>query len=56
MPDVVDIGDGKAVVFKVESHNHQISKLMPMTGAATGVRWQNFVADVLANGRKSHSC
>lgn len=33
---VVDIGDGKAVVFKVESHNHP-SFIEPYQGAATGV-------------------
>jgi phosphoribosylformylglycinamidine synthase len=33
---VVDIGDGDAVVFKIESHNHP-SFLEPYQGAATGV-------------------
>lgn len=33
---VVDIGDGEAVVFKVESHNHP-SFIEPFQGAATGV-------------------
>src|SRR5580658_5595977 len=33
---VVDIGDGQAVVFKVESHNHP-SFIEPYQGAATGV-------------------
>src|SRR6201986_4345264 len=33
---VVDIGDGDAVVFKVESHNHP-SFIEPYQGAATGV-------------------
>jgi phosphoribosylformylglycinamidine synthase subunit PurL len=33
---VIDIGDGKAVVFKVESHNHP-SFIEPFQGAATGV-------------------
>ncbi len=33
---VVDIGDGWAVVFKVESHNHP-SAIEPYQGAATGV-------------------
>ncbi|HHS50438.1 MAG TPA: phosphoribosylformylglycinamidine synthase subunit PurL [candidate division Zixibacteria bacterium] len=32
----LDIGDGKAVVFKIESHNHP-SALEPYQGAATGV-------------------
>ncbi|MBT5574069.1 phosphoribosylformylglycinamidine synthase subunit PurL [Alphaproteobacteria bacterium] len=33
---VVDIGDGTAVVFKIESHNHP-SFIEPYQGAATGV-------------------
>src|ERR1700726_2697394 len=33
---VVDIGDGEAVVFKIESHNHP-SFIEPYHGAATGV-------------------
>ena len=33
---VVDIGDGQAVVFKMESHNHP-SYIEPHQGAATGV-------------------
>ncbi|MGJ8588731.1 MAG: phosphoribosylformylglycinamidine synthase subunit PurL [Yoonia sp.] len=33
---VVDIGDGQAVVFKMESHNHP-SYIEPYQGAATGV-------------------
>src|SRR3954462_13520070 len=33
---VVDIGDGEAVVFKIESHNHP-SFIEPYQGAATGV-------------------
>src|SRR5690606_13188070 len=33
---VVDIGDGDAVVFKMESHNHP-SYIEPYQGAATGV-------------------
>ena len=33
---VVDIGDGEAVVFKMESHNHP-SYIEPHQGAATGV-------------------
>jgi len=33
---VVDIGDGQAVVFKIESHNHP-SFIEPRQGAATGV-------------------
>jgi len=33
---IIDIGDGRAVVFKIESHNHP-SFIEPFQGAATGV-------------------
>ena len=33
---VIDIGDGDAIVFKIESHNHP-SFIEPYQGAATGV-------------------
>ncbi|MDB4110283.1 phosphoribosylformylglycinamidine synthase II, partial [Amylibacter sp.] len=33
---IVDIGDGDAIVFKMESHNHP-SYIEPYQGAATGV-------------------
>jgi phosphoribosylformylglycinamidine synthase subunit PurL len=33
---VIDIGDGWAVAFKIESHNHP-SAVEPYQGAATGV-------------------
>ena len=33
---IVDIGDGQAVVFKMESHNHP-SYIEPYQGAATGM-------------------
>ena len=33
---IVDIGDGQALVFKMESHNHP-SYIEPLQGAATGV-------------------
>ncbi|MCK4448381.1 MAG: phosphoribosylformylglycinamidine synthase subunit PurL, partial [Candidatus Marinimicrobia bacterium] len=33
---LVDIGDGLAIAFKIESHNHP-SALEPFQGAATGV-------------------
>ncbi len=33
---LVDIGDGLAIVFKIESHNHP-SAIEPFQGAATGV-------------------
>ena len=45
---VVDIGDGCAVTFKVESHNHP-SYVEPYQGAATGVG--GIVRDILADGR-----
>src|SRR6202158_6187541 len=34
--EIIDIGDGDAVVFKIESHNHP-SFIEPHQGAATGV-------------------
>jgi len=37
---LVDIGDGLAVVFKIESHNHP-SAVEPFQGAATGVGGSN---------------
>ena len=43
----MDIGDGLAVVFKIESHNHP-SAVEPFQGAATGVG--GIVRDVLAMG------
>ncbi|WP_297084636.1 phosphoribosylformylglycinamidine synthase subunit PurL, partial [uncultured Demequina sp.] len=46
---VVDIGDGWAVTFKVESHNHP-SYVEPMQGAATGVG--GIVRDILAMGAR----
>ena len=33
---IVDIGDGQAVIFKMESHNHP-SYIEPYQGAATGM-------------------
>ena len=44
---VVDVGDGWAVTFKVESHNHP-SYVEPYQGAATGVG--GIVRDILAMG------
>lgn len=46
---VVDIDDGQAVVFKIESHNHP-SALEPYHGAATGVG--GIVRDVFAMGAR----
>src|ERR671936_1406308 len=44
---VVDIGDGLAAVFKIESHNHP-SFVEPFQGAATGVG--GIIRDILAIG------
>jgi phosphoribosylformylglycinamidine synthase subunit PurL len=46
---VVDIGDGWAVTFKAESHNHP-SYVEPHQGAATGVG--GIVRDILAMGAR----
>ncbi len=46
---VVDIGDGMAVVMKIESHNHP-SAVEPYQGAATGVG--GIVRDIFAMGAR----
>lgn len=46
---VVDIGHGKALAFKMESHNHP-SAIEPRQGAATGVG--GIVRDILAMGAR----
>jgi phosphoribosylformylglycinamidine synthase II len=46
---VVDIGDGWAVTFKIESHNHP-SYVEPHQGAATGVG--GIVRDIMAMGAR----
>ena len=46
---IVDIGDGLAVVFKIESHNHP-SAVEPFHGAATGVG--GIVRDVFSMGAR----
>ncbi|BDQ00937.1 phosphoribosylformylglycinamidine synthase subunit PurL [Aquiluna sp. KACHI24] len=46
---VVDIGEGMAVTFKVESHNHP-SYIEPFQGAATGVG--GIVRDILTMGAR----
>jgi phosphoribosylformylglycinamidine synthase len=46
---VVDVGDGLAVAFKVESHNHP-SAVEPFQGAATGVG--GILRDVFAVGAR----
>ena len=46
---VVDIGDGLAIVMKIESHNHP-SAIEPFQGAATGVG--GIVRDIFAMGAR----
>jgi len=46
---IVDVGDGMAVAFKVESHNHP-SAIEPYNGAATGIG--GIVRDILATGAR----
>ncbi|HVU79100.1 MAG TPA: phosphoribosylformylglycinamidine synthase subunit PurL [Gaiellaceae bacterium] len=46
---VIDLGDGVAVAFKVESHNHP-SAVEPFQGAATGVG--GILRDVIAMGAR----
>ena len=50
---VVDIGDGKAIVFKMESHNHP-SFIEPYQGAATGVG--GILRDVFTMGARPIAC
>ncbi|HHY93232.1 MAG TPA: phosphoribosylformylglycinamidine synthase II, partial [Firmicutes bacterium] len=50
---VIDIGDGQAVVFKMESHNHP-SAIEPYQGAATGVG--GIVRDIFAMGARPIAC
>ena len=46
---IVDIGDGQALVFKIESHNHP-SAIEPYQGAATGVG--GIVRDIFTMGAR----
>jgi len=46
---VVDLGDGEAVAFKVESHNHP-SAVEPFQGAATGIG--GILRDIIAMGAR----
>lgn len=46
---VVDIGDGQAIVFKIESHNHP-SAIEPYQGAATGVG--GIIRDIFTMGAR----
>src|SRR6185369_7134373 len=50
---VIDIGDGQAVVFKMESHNHP-SFIEPYQGAATGVG--GILRDVFTMGARPIAC
>jgi len=50
---VIDIGDGLAVVFKMESHNHP-SYIEPNQGAATGVG--GILRDVFTMGARPIAC
>src|ERR1043166_498233 len=46
---IVDIGDGLAIAFKIESHNHP-SAVEPFQGAATGVG--GFIRDIFTMGAR----
>ena len=50
---VIDIGDGLAIVFKMESHNHP-SYIEPYQGAATGVG--GILRDVFTMGARPIAC
>src|SRR5881397_1891743 len=50
---VVDIGDGWAVAFKIESHNHP-SAIDPFQGAATGVG--GIIRDIFTMGARPEFC
>ncbi len=50
---VVDIGDGWAIAFKMESHNHP-SAIEPFQGAATGVG--GIIRDVFTMGARPEFC
>jgi phosphoribosylformylglycinamidine synthase II len=50
---VIDIGDGLAVVFKMESHNHP-SYIEPYQGAATGVG--GILRDIFTMGARPIAC
>src|SRR5256885_3047229 len=50
---VVDIGDGWAIAFKIESHNHP-SAIEPFQGAATGVG--GIIRDIFAMGARPEFC
>src|SRR5262249_27002770 len=46
---IVDIGDGLAIAFKIESHNHP-SAVEPFQGAATGVG--GIIRDIFTMGAR----
>jgi phosphoribosylformylglycinamidine synthase subunit PurL len=46
---VIDLGDGEAIAFKVESHNHP-SAVEPFQGAATGIG--GILRDIVAMGAR----
>src|SRR5438874_3900755 len=50
---VVDIGDGWAIAFKMESHNHP-SAIEPFQGAATGVG--GIIRDIFTMGARPVFC
>jgi phosphoribosylformylglycinamidine synthase subunit PurL len=50
---VIDIGDGWAVAFKIESHNHP-SAIEPFQGAATGVG--GIIRDIFTMGARPEFC
>ena len=50
---VVDIGDGWAIAFKMESHNHP-SAIEPFEGAATGVG--GIIRDIFTMGARPEFC
>jgi phosphoribosylformylglycinamidine synthase II len=50
---IIDIGDGLAIVFKMESHNHP-SYIEPYQGAATGVG--GILRDVFTMGARPIAC
>src|SRR5262249_45637028 len=49
----VDIGDGWAIAFKIESHNHP-SAIEPFQGAATGVG--GIIRDIFTMGARPEFC
>ncbi len=50
---IIDIGDGWAIVFKIESHNHP-SAIEPYQGAATGIG--GIIRDIFTMGARPIAC